>query len=71
MSDADLLSNVEREPGDRPPRVDPVVPDLIPEERPWHGPASLHAAYWRERAERAEAAVERLARALSRYRVVP
>jgi len=65
---ADLLANVERPEPDRPvsspERVDPHAGY-------WHGSATSHVHHWRVRAESAEALVESLRRALSKYRIRP
>jgi hypothetical protein len=71
MSCADLLHTAEREPHDRPVRVAASVPDLEPTSTPWHGPATLHANYWRERALAAEQHVAELQQRLRHYRFTP
>ena len=69
MNSADTLANTERPPHDRPPRADPVVPDLEAPDRPqWLGSATSEVEFWRARALAAEAQAERLARALARHR---
>ena len=71
MTAADLLANVERSDADRPAAALPPVPDLVPDERPWHGGAVAERDYWRCRALCAEKMMRALAKALARYRVVP
>jgi len=68
MSDVDLLHTAEREPGDRPVRVAPPVPDLVPEEHPWHGSAVSEVEHYRRRALAAEAHVAQLQQRLRHYR---
>jgi hypothetical protein len=67
----DTRANVERPEHERPRAELPIVPDLVPEERPWHGSATSEVEHWRGRALAAEAIVERLRRDLARYRVRP
>jgi hypothetical protein len=67
----DLLANAERPPDERPRPIAPLLPDLVPDERPWLGPAGAEAARWRERALRAETHVLRLEQALARHRFRP
>ena len=50
----DTLANVERAEAERPRAVAPVVPDLVPEERPWAGGAVALVEHWRSRALAAE-----------------
>ena len=66
----DLLANVERHDGDRPAAALPLVPDLVPDERPWHGGAVAEVERWRGRALAAEAVVAELQQRLRRYRPV-
>jgi len=68
---ADLLANIERPEDERPRRVEPPLPDIESSARPWLGSVHAHLEHWRQRAPRAEALVERLARQLARYRFRP
>lgn len=54
------LTNAELPVGDRPPRIAPPLPDVVPTERPWHGPAGADAEHWRKRALAAESERETL-----------
>lgn len=62
----DLLANVERPPSDRPTSgpEEPAPADY------WHGSATGEVLRWRERALRAEAALERLRAAVRHHRPV-
>ena len=52
------LTNAER--ADRPVAIAPMLPDIIPPEQPWHGPAGADTAEWKRRALAAESQVEDL-----------
>lgn len=54
------LANCERPRGDRPAPTAPLVPDLVPVERPWLGSATGEVLRWKRRALAAEAELARL-----------
>jgi hypothetical protein len=71
MSAADTRALVEMEPGERPVRIAPPLPDLESTAPYWHGPAGAEGLLWRARALAAEALVAELRRQLARYRFRP
>jgi hypothetical protein len=68
----DLLTNAERGPSERPPRLAPLLPDVSPHPEPrWCGSVNGLISHWRERALKAERVVAQLRHALERYRQHP